>query len=636
MATQVQRHQEPLSGLSTLVRGWERRSRLQQVIKWLPRSVIPALVVAVTLVILTRFRAVMSDSVLLTILSALFVAGIVATLVTIYFNRRSPIEAARRFDVTFGLGERVSTALELIDGKIRANDSLTDHQVNDAYERARKVDAKEGIPFEFFWRDWITVVVLAVIFALIFFLLPNKQVEAVLLDNSAAQAAIDNAEDAVMDIIEQVAADSALDDETRQELLETLQVNLETLQDENVSEEEALATLNDVQSALEERAEELGQDNAAQDEAIQSALESLPESAPQEGQNPENAGEGQNEAGAGADLSDALESLSDSMEGMTQEQLDDLADGLEQAANALEESNPEAAEALRDAAEAARNGDTEAAQQAMQEASDALQQQQAQQQQNQQSQEGLQQSAQQAQQAASEVAQAGQQQQQSQQGQQSQESQSGQQQQSQQGQSQQGQQSQEGQQGQQGEQAGQQGQSQSGQQQQGQQAGGQNQGEGEGNQPSEQAGGNGEGQAGQQGEQQASSSNQGDSSQAGNQAGSLSDDTSGGQQSEIQADPSGEGGERQYEQVFDPRSITGEGDTDIILQPDDSNETVREGQLSENPTGNVTVPYNQVFSDYSNAAAEALDRGYVPLGMRDIVRDYFSALAPSGSNNGGN
>ena len=40
----------------------------------------------------------------------------------------------------------------------------------------------------------------------------------------------------------------------------------------------------------------------------------------------------------------------------------------------------------------------------------------------------------------------------------------------------------------------------------------------------------------------------------------------------------------------------------IQLDPDASNAPVQEGDFSENPNGQVTVPYNQVFSDYADAA----------------------------------
>ena len=56
------------------------------------------------------------------------------------------------------------------------------------------------------------------------------------------------------------------------------------------------------------------------------------------------------------------------------------------------------------------------------------------------------------------------------------------------------------------------------------------------------------------------------------------------------------------------------------------------GLLSETPTefteeGSI-VPYNQVFGNYAEAANRALDPGYIPLGLRDVVREYFTSLAP--------
>jgi hypothetical protein len=40
------------------------------------------------------------------------------------------------------------------------------------------------------------------------------------------------------------------------------------------------------------------------------------------------------------------------------------------------------------------------------------------------------------------------------------------------------------------------------------------------------------------------------------------------------------------------------------------------------------VPYTQVFGDYRNAANEALQDDYIPLGLKGYVRDYFSSLEP--------
>ncbi|MBX3056254.1 MAG: hypothetical protein KF770_07275 [Anaerolineae bacterium] len=54
--------------------------------------------------------------------------------------------------------------------------------------------------------------------------------------------------------------------------------------------------------------------------------------------------------------------------------------------------------------------------------------------------------------------------------------------------------------------------------------------------------------------------------------------------------------------------------------------------LNERATefGNETsiVPYTQVFGDYRNAANEALQDDYIPLGLKGYIRDYFSSLEP--------
>jgi hypothetical protein len=43
----------------------------------------------------------------------------------------------------------------------------------------------------------------------------------------------------------------------------------------------------------------------------------------------------------------------------------------------------------------------------------------------------------------------------------------------------------------------------------------------------------------------------------------------------------------------------------------------------------VLTPYQQVYADFYRYAQTSLDRGYVPLSIKDYVRDYFSSLDPS-------
>ena len=47
------------------------------------------------------------------------------------------------------------------------------------------------------------------------------------------------------------------------------------------------------------------------------------------------------------------------------------------------------------------------------------------------------------------------------------------------------------------------------------------------------------------------------------------------------------------------------------------------------PSPPVPETYEQVFSDFYDYALTTLDRNYVPLSVKDFVRDYFSSLDPT-------
>jgi hypothetical protein len=42
----------------------------------------------------------------------------------------------------------------------------------------------------------------------------------------------------------------------------------------------------------------------------------------------------------------------------------------------------------------------------------------------------------------------------------------------------------------------------------------------------------------------------------------------------------------------------------------------------------VLTPYQQVYADFYDYAQTTLERNYVPLSVKDYVRDYFSSLDP--------
>lgn len=588
MATQITQAQ-----FSGLVNAWERRLRLQQTVYWLPRSVIPGLVMGIVLAIYSRVRPGLSNTQILLVTAIITVAGLLGMLAYTWLRPRRVLESARHFDRNFGLQERVSTALELIEGKIRADESLADRQVADAWEAASSIRTENHLPLIVERRDWALVAgLVAVLAALLLFFTPVAAVDS---EVEQQRAAIEEAEEILKDIIEDVAADPNLREENRQELLEALEANLETLGDDEITAEEAFATLSEAESSLKEQAQTLEQELQADQSALAAASEALQVTTP--------------EAAEAQTAQQSLEALMNALENMSAEELAQAAQALQEAADALQQTSPEAAQALQQAAQALQQGNTQEAQQALENAMQQLQQAQQQAQQAQQAAQNLQQNAQNAQQAGQQVAG---QQQQGQQGQQNQQGQQGQQgqQSGQEGQQsgQQGQQGQEGQSGQQGQQAG----------QEGQQPGGQ-----QGQQPGQQ------GQAGQEGQENMQGQQAGSGSGAGDAQGNPNPTSSNGQSGNDSRDNNPDGqGVGEYDTIYAPRSIEGGGDDEIRLQADPDDTPLQEGEFSNNPEGQVTVPYNEVFSDYANSVNRALDTDYIPLGLRDVIRDYFTSLDP--------
>ena len=93
----------------------------------------------------------------------------------------------------------------------------------------------------------------------------------------------------------------------------------------------------------------------------------------------------------------------------------------------------------------------------------------------------------------------------------------------------------------------------------------------------------------------------------------------------------GDGGERPFDEIYSPQRVGGEGgdQVDIPGNPGTGLPTGAEGEFSENPSGDSTVPYDTVFEDYEGSVNEAMESGYVPLGLRDLIRDYFTRLDPT-------
>jgi hypothetical protein len=578
----------------TIVRGWEARWRQQQLLLWLPRGVALALAISVVITGLLRLADVMPPETTLLAAALIGIAVLVGSMMWV-LRPRPQMQAVRQFERDFGLQERISTALELLAGRIRAHDEITAHQLEDAYARARVIDPRTTIPLRARWREWAALLPVMVIFALGVFVAMQPEQESV---SPATAQAIDEAADELRDMMETVATDTTLDAAARDSLLETLETSLESLTEEPLSAEEAFAALSNTEAALRNQAGLLRNDAQTQQEALDAAAEEL-----QDALEPENQSE--------ANLEEMLQRMADQAPDVQGQQAAQMAEAMQRAAEMLQESNPSLAENLQDAARSLTEEQREQLQQQLQQAVNQAQESQTQTQQQQQTAENLETAAQQSQEARENIAQ-----------------------------SEQG----ETNQSQPGEQPGEEG-GESPSEQNGEQ-----QNQGSERQPGEEGSESGESQGGESGNPQPS--NEGDptgqirdmppeqggegetaADQGSNSAGAgdSSNQTpgqpfAGGDNSDQQNNPDGTG-ETEFEPIFAPQRLNTQGNEDIELESGD-NAPIVEGNLQQNPLGQASVPYNQVFQSYSDAASRALNSGYVPLGLRDVVQDYFTSLEP--------
>jgi hypothetical protein len=83
------------------------------------------------------------------------------------------------------------------------------------------------------------------------------------------------------------------------------------------------------------------------------------------------------------------------------------------------------------------------------------------------------------------------------------------------------------------------------------------------------------------------------------------------------------------ETIYDPLLTVGRPDVVPGQEAFDPNEAFENPAL-DSPYGNeAQVGYKQVFAEYQERATQTLQNSYIPAGLKDIVKDYFSALAPN-------
>jgi hypothetical protein len=82
--------------------------------------------------------------------------------------------------------------------------------------------------------------------------------------------------------------------------------------------------------------------------------------------------------------------------------------------------------------------------------------------------------------------------------------------------------------------------------------------------------------------------------------------------------------------VFAPFDRLGRpGDPSYVAGSGGDGQTQQGNQQGQGQNNGSYVPYQDVYSDFYQYANTSLDRSYVPLSVKDYVRDYFSSLDPS-------
>ena len=82
--------------------------------------------------------------------------------------------------------------------------------------------------------------------------------------------------------------------------------------------------------------------------------------------------------------------------------------------------------------------------------------------------------------------------------------------------------------------------------------------------------------------------------------------------------------------VFAPFDRLGRpGDPSYVAGSGGDGQTQQGNQQGQGSNNGAYVPYDQVYGDFYDYALTTLDRSYVPISVKDYVRDYFSSLDPS-------
>jgi len=281
-----------------------------------------------------------------------------------WFRSYSSQMIARLIDEHGQLDDRLSTALELSSANSSISDNIISAQITDTIYHLKQFKIKEAFPFQLIWPRWMIVILLIMAIGLLL-LLPNPQV-VILQQQQQTQAMLDSQVAQLEEVYTELQENpELLATEDGELLVESLETLIETLKQDMISPEEALAAISEAEQTIAAL-----QDNAD----AESTLNDVAETFSQFESTAELA-----EAIKERDATKAAELLDKATDEFTlaPETIQEMAQALQQAADQARLAGDEAlADALQQAAEtmrqAAENGDMQQMQEALDQAGQAL------------------------------------------------------------------------------------------------------------------------------------------------------------------------------------------------------------------------------------------------------------------------
>ncbi len=529
----------PISDLRFYLRRWGLWLRLAESLTWGSWGAAVGSGAGLLLALAARLWPLLMPRWLAGLAGLLVLVGWLIGWLAVWLRPRALLRLARVFDRRFGLAERLTTAVEIGTGRLRATSAMARVQLADTLDAAARVDVRATLPLRASRRALLVFGVLAVALALSLWL-PNPQ-EDTLLQRVAVRDAIEEQIEELEAVREEMAQVEGLTEAEREMLLQALEEAIAALRNSQLvgSPEEAIAALSEAEQSLAEL-----QDPGAA--GVQDGLERAAEGMADSELTREIA-----EALASGDYQAAAQAL-DSFSGtkgelLTREEELELARELAEAAASLAESDSELAEQLAQAAEAIERSDIAEAREAIRGAAQQM------------GEAGARVERQEAVEGALAELQEGREQ------------------------------------------------IANGRSLSAASGAGQSPGQSGTGGPMAQGGGQ---QGGQPGGQQAGGQQAGEGQQA--QPGHSEDAGTGAP----------------YDEVYVPYRFDEEGDGVDVGREGDEGVPVGDTPLPAPESGTASVPYREVYAEYAAQAGAALEGSYIPLGMKQYVRDYFSSLEP--------